>query len=544
MHFFRSREDAVAWMGEIESIAKPRYIFPTLSVVVHAILFAIYPSLFLYSKNLGEFPAASMIPLGSLVVAVAVAACVGLGALLRDRPRAAVIVSGLVTLWFTFGYAKIFGQGVVSATGLLVLWALLAVLYAGVIWRTSLEIRMLSVFLTVISSTLILLCLIDIGVETVASSRRESLTELLAPREPIAEATTRPDIYLIILDAYARADVLADLYGNDNAAFLDRLREHGFRIAERATSNYNQTRLSVASMLNLDYLDEAAKRIGLDSGDQIPLVFMVRKAKVFTFLEQQGYEVIAFAPVYLQSDMPESARFVRAEREVDVFGLALLNTTPLPELAAYWGESVAEKDEIDRHRDSIRQKLDRLADAHEISGSPKFVFVHLEAPHPPFVLTREGDERSPKRGFQYTADGDYLLRGSNMSKQEYRALYLDQLLYINGKILAAIDSILKHSATPPIIILLGDHGPRSGLVWESMELTDQRESLSTLGAYYLPGAPADLVYPELSSVNAFRIVFDQYFGTDYGVLEDRNFFSTQRLLYQFHDVTDAVRSTE
>src|SRR3970282_1068515 len=64
-----------------------------------------------------------------------------------------------------------------------------------------------------------------------------------------------PDIYYIILDGYARDDILRKFYQLDNRDFLDRLGELGFYVAGCAQSNYAQTQLSLASSLNFAYLD-------------------------------------------------------------------------------------------------------------------------------------------------------------------------------------------------------------------------------------------------------------------------------------------------
>ena len=60
----------------------------------------------------------------------------------------------------------------------------------------------------------------------------------------------RPNIAHIVLDAYSRQDVLADLYQFDNTPFLDRLRGLGFAVADRATSPYNQTLLVMSSIFS------------------------------------------------------------------------------------------------------------------------------------------------------------------------------------------------------------------------------------------------------------------------------------------------------
>ncbi len=70
---------------------------------------------------------------------------------------------------------------------------------------------------------------------------------------------------------------------------------------------------------------------------------------------------------------------------------------------------------------------------------------------------------------------------------------------------------LEKSTTPPIIIIQGDHGFWTGT------------NLPILNAYYLPGDAADALYPTISPVNSFRLIFDHYFGTDLGLLEDASY---------------------
>ena len=65
---------------------------------------------------------------------------------------------------------------------------------------------------------------------------------------------TSPDIYYIVLDAYTRSDVMKNKFGYDNSLFINSLQDMGFYVAECSQSNYSMTSLSLASTLNMDYL--------------------------------------------------------------------------------------------------------------------------------------------------------------------------------------------------------------------------------------------------------------------------------------------------
>ena len=116
------------------------------------------------------------------------------------------------------------------------------------------------------------------------------------------------------------------------------------------------------------------------------------------------------------------------------------------------------------------------------------------------------------------------------------------LIFINKKVRETIDTILANAKSPPVIIIFGDHGPRSELNWEDVDRTNHHESMSVLNALYLPGVDNDLLRPGLSPVNTFRIVFNEYFGQQYELLPDRSYYSMERKPYRFYDVTAEVRA--
>lgn len=160
------------------------------------------------------------------------------------------------------------------------------------------------------------------------------------------------------------------------------------------------------------------------------------------------------------------------------------------------------------------------------------VIVHIVSPHPPFVLDKAGNSIVPNRPY---LPGDGEAFGGN--SREYQRQYVEQLEYINKRILSAIDSILAESTTPPVIILQGDHGPGSLLRRDNINDTCIWERSSILNAYLLPGTKVDGVYPEITPVNTFRLIFNNYFGTNYDLLPDLTYFSPQSYPYDFTDVT-------
>jgi hypothetical protein len=100
-----------------------------------------------------------------------------------------------------------------------------------------------------------------------------------------------------------------------------------------------------------------------------------------------------------------------------------------------------------------------------------------------------------------------------------------------------INAILSRSASPPVIIIQGDHGPGSRLNWTSPEGSCLWERTSILNAYYLPGAGKEQLYPSITPVNSFRVILNAYFGAQLEQLPDRTYFTSHKLENQVIDIT-------
>ena len=71
-----------------------------------------------------------------------------------------------------------------------------------------------------------------------------------------------PDVYYVILDTYGSASMLREFYDFENSGFITSLQNRGFFVAEESFSNYAMTTLSLASSLNMYYLDRLSPELG------------------------------------------------------------------------------------------------------------------------------------------------------------------------------------------------------------------------------------------------------------------------------------------
>lgn len=188
-------------------------------------------------------------------------------------------------------------------------------------------------------------------------------------------------------------------------------------------------------------------------------------------------------------------------------------------------------------RERIEYALDQLAEIPKTAG-PKFVFVHIIAPHPPFVFDSEGPPVVTNRPYA-PRDAEGLAGDAS----EYRVRYIEQMQCANSQTLTAVDSILNSSARPPVIILQGDHGSGSLLNPDLLEASCLFERTSILNAYFMPEGKTRLLYPDITPVNSFRVIFNTYFGTDYPLLPDYTYYSPFVNPYHFIDITGEIETT-
>lgn len=340
-----------------------------------------------------------------------------------------------------------------------------------------------------------------------------------------------PDIYYLVVDGYGGADMLMETYGLDNTGFVDFLERRGFYVAGQSTSNYMQTVLSVSSSSNMEYLNTLG--ISPDSPDRAPLSELIKHSRLRTMLEALGYTTIALSSGFYPTEIRDADYYFSLYENslLNEFEGYLFSLTPAQffiqafELKGPWpGYST--------HRARILYAFEQLQEMPAKVDGPKFVFAHIFTPHPPFVFDRTGRSVQPDYPY-YPVDGEAF-----GDREEYFYGYPEQLLYTNTLLEDTVDAILTSSDSPPIIVIQADHGPGMLLSYLSPEDTCMRERFSILNAYYLPNCEECALYETITPVNSFRLIFDSYFGTNFGLLEDRGYFSTWSNLYDFIDVTD------
>jgi hypothetical protein len=326
------------------------------------------------------------------------------------------------------------------------------------------------------------------------------------------DGVTKPDIYYIILDAYARGDVLREIYDFDNTNFYNFLKGKNFFIAEDSYTNYLLTRLSISSSLNMNYLYNL-NPYSVDNYSLDQLKRLIHYSEVRFFLEREGYNIITLDSGMGYTSISESDLYFTKFSQLKDFDALLLSASIFRFVDYFWKFDIPFRTH-ETHRDRINYTFEKFLEIPAIPG-PKFIFVHIISPHPPFIFDENGNYSPPK--VPYTEfDGD-MFPGT---KEDYRDGYLNSILFINSKMEEIIEAILDNSTDPPIIIIQSDHGPRMHMEFSSYNENCVRELAPILNAYHLPDYDTTNLYHSISPVNSFRIIFNHYFSTDFPILED------------------------
>ncbi|HEX7223965.1 MAG TPA: hypothetical protein VF367_00115, partial [Candidatus Limnocylindria bacterium] len=331
-----------------------------------------------------------------------------------------------------------------------------------------------------------------------------------------ATADQPPDVYVVLLDGYPRADVLEYAFDIDNTPFMDALAQRGFAVAGSAHSDYLWTHVSVPSALNLDFV-EAIPRMRQVIDGASPRQPTLRRAVAdnvaFEVARDAGYTTVSVASGFEEVALRQADVYLDGG-QLNELEISLLTRTWLGDVLNVVAPGAA----AGQQRSRIVGNLAALPEiAERATGSPILVFDHVPAPHQPIVFGADGAAVSVPLSDAYFADSP-AERGE--STEDFVARYRDQLPYLNERVLEAIDGILAASEEPPVIILLADHGSASVVDWNATDPdeADPARLLERTGILFAALMPdgADVFPDDISPVDTFRLLFDAYLGTDYG----------------------------
>lgn len=328
-----------------------------------------------------------------------------------------------------------------------------------------------------------------------------------------------PDVYYIIPDSYPNAGNLKKYYNFDNSRFINELNALNFQVFDNARSNYPYTYFSVPSSLNMEYINYFEDSISIEKRNEDLPFLKVHHNKVAEYFQLKGYQYILFQSGYKEFNNGEYANtYISNGSRMNYFYESLLELSVIGCLNIRFHDQ-----DIYTITTHAFQQLPKLPEIHGY----KFVFFHCLPPHPPHVFDEHGA----------------YIRSTAIVENRYsqKKEYIDQVKFVNTRLLSFVKDLLKKSKKPPIIIIQGDHGTctseRSETKWQpipSNELLKERYGI--LNAIYIPNQYAIDFPNDHTPVNTFRYVINALFKDTLSILPNRSYISKYRKPFNFKEI--------
>ena len=167
--------------------------------------------------------------------------------------------------------------------------------------------------------------------------------------------------------------------------------------------------------------------------------------------------------------------------------------------------------------------LSELENINKKYDKPVYVFAHLFIPHPPYLFDKDGNPVTPQSNKLKGLQGWDNVDG-----------YLNEIQFINKKMIDFVGTTLSQQ-NESIIIIQGDTG--SSILNNPTIDNYMKKRLSILYAIHIPHTNEKIIYDDISPVNTYRIIFNNYFKTDLEILDNQYHWLDDN---QIKDITDII----
>jgi hypothetical protein len=343
------------------------------------------------------------------------------------------------------------------------------------------------------------------------SKKAENDNQIVEGEYSPCDSCARPDIYYIVFDAYTSSRVLQSEFDYQNSKLDSLLAQKKFFSIKKSRSNYNLTPFSIGSTLNLNYLYSLDTKKDFFLNEYLPGVGTVFNSEVIQMFKKEGYTIFnhsIFDFAGIPSTIPHfdlwELNMVYRRHNIlkkmdDDVGWLIRRTLHLPVKSS--DNTVDYVIQRDKH---VVKTVKAMFETIEKEKSPAFVYGHILLPHSPY---------------SYDSSGNKLRQnGPPLSREQTKAAYVQQVVYVNRLIDKLVGSILSKARNNVVIILQGDHGPRF------TEVNKRNLEFANLNAMYFYNKDYRMLHDSLSNVNTFRVVFNTFFGQNYPLLKDTSYF--------------------
>jgi len=432
----------------------------------------------------------------------------------RRLDKAAIFSFSIMAFQFFFGAIQDFlktsfdNSLITRYSFLLPFFFVVFLLLIWILKRTKQSLNRLGMYLNLL---LCIFILIDVAWLVQKMLHRKSLMNVQTAYNIKCDTCTKPDIYFLVFDEYSSTKALKETWHYDNSDLDSFLVKKGFRLLPDSRSNYNFTEFSIASTLNMDYLnipDPSACTVK----DYNTCFELIKNNRVSSILSSIGYDIVNYSIFDIQKNpSPVKEHFLPLKTRL--ITSQTFSSRVRKDLSHLF---VAGKFEVKWLSDDLiyttyknNQKIITaiLTDSNDDTNKPRFVYSHIEMPHPPFYYNRYGQQKSKEEVIR-----------DNMTMD--MSAYLDYLPKTNEVIKQIVNNILDHPKRPVAIVLMGDHGYR--------EKQEKDFQFRNLNAVYLSSGNYSGFYDSITNVNEYRVLFNNLFNAALPLKKDLTIFLTDK----------------
>ena len=324
-----------------------------------------------------------------------------------------------------------------------------------------------------------------------------------------AAVKIKPNVYLLLFDEYPGYKSLKDSFAFSNDALYQFFAEKEFKFLP-FFSNYNMTFYSMASMLNMQYIDKPFIPLQNTFENDQQRLKEIKNAEVIQYFKAMGYRFINYS-IFDILDQPS----VKGNSFVISQATLITNKIFFNKILKDIGWNFIDGryklpyfKYIFMYEDRNNKFIEKSLRENKLQNSlsPQFIYAHFNMPHPPIF---------------YDSIGNYLPIKIMLDQQSYfdKQNFLSQLKYTNTKIESLVTKICKNDPAA-IVIVMSDHGYRGYNNANTIEPLhfDNICAIRFPDKNYLP------TKEKWSSVNFFRYLFNCEFNQQIPYVSDSSIF--------------------
>ena len=489
------------------------------ALILQPLVLTIFFILLRYNDNLDELVIADLFYVLIIFIPIVVGFTFIIKIIIKNNLKS-ILVSSFFTLLF-FIYVPLhdvlygFQIGSFSIGSHTILFPILFIVSAFLIYKILKSKKNFEKILSISFVTISVLVIFNVSEIVFYSDAYSSNLDEELIQEFLIEKENFRDVYYILLDEHSGTDALQKYLNYDNSNFNKSLEDLGFFIPEKSFSNYTPTRLSIPSIVNMDYIS-----INPELNQKEYVITLEKKvsdnlvAKIF---EKNDYDIISFHnELNMKIETKQGIELCRNDIGSHQFLSFILDNSAVLLLKNYI--DAGNFKQLAENRLCVFNEIMSLE---EETSNPVFVYAHILLPHFPFLFDSDGTIKPYEKNLP-----------DDLTQE-----YISQLQYTDSMILEIVEKLVNNEY-PPIIIIQSDHGLRTNPNIDDYDSLEQ--SFSNFSAFYFPNVEFTNKNQVITAVNTFRILFNENFGTNYELLENKIFLSIEDR--KFKDIANILIS--